>query len=183
VDVGPGDVAAQHGARYGCREQNFMGSPKMAKPDVAALRGQIVQLIIQQGAIHSNWVKFAITVQGGLVAGLGFVLSDVTKYRLLGFLVAIFGGATAILFAVILNRHNQWVRWYVRRCNNLAAIPKIVPDIPGEVRKQGTGVVGWAVTIFLFGVAIAWGWIFIMILHERAPVALFVGKHVAKAVA
>src|SRR5882724_326394 len=33
---------------------------------------------------RSNWLKFAITVQGGLVAGLGFVLSDVETYRILG---------------------------------------------------------------------------------------------------
>jgi hypothetical protein len=72
----------------------FNGEHNMAKPDVSALRGQLVQLLIQQGTIYSNWVKFAITVQGGLIAGLAFVLSDVTKYRVLGLLVAFFGGSS-----------------------------------------------------------------------------------------
>jgi hypothetical protein len=38
---------------------------------VPALRTQIVELISQQGTIFTNWVKFAITVQGGLAAALG----------------------------------------------------------------------------------------------------------------
>jgi hypothetical protein len=37
------------------------------------VRAQLVQLIIQQATIFTNWVKFAITVQAGLAAGLGAV--------------------------------------------------------------------------------------------------------------
>jgi hypothetical protein len=87
----------------------------MANAELSALRAELVKLIIHQERIFSNWVKFAITVQGGLAAGLGFVLSDVTKYRALGFIIAIFGFVTALLFAGILYRHIQWSVWYVRR--------------------------------------------------------------------
>ena len=38
---------------------------------LSALRGQLVQLIINQGTIFSNWIKFAITVQGKLGGWIG----------------------------------------------------------------------------------------------------------------
>src|SRR5712671_3165508 len=100
----------------------------MAENDLSALRGQLVQMIVQQGAILANWLKFAITVQGGLVAGLGFVLSDVETYRILGVIVAIFGALTAYLFAKILCRQSQWGGWYIERCNTLTPTSKIFPD-------------------------------------------------------
>src|SRR6266481_1961333 len=78
------------------------------------LRAQLVQLIIQQGTIFTNWVKFAITVQAGLAAGLGAVLatSALAKHRPLGLVIAFFGFAAAVLFAMVLVRHVQWGRWY-----------------------------------------------------------------------
>ena len=52
----------------------------MGDNTLSALRTQLVRLIINQGTIFSNWIKFAITVQGALAAGLGFALTD-AKYR------------------------------------------------------------------------------------------------------
>jgi hypothetical protein len=76
---------------------------------LSALRAELVKLIINQGTIFSNWVKFVITVQGGSAAGLVFVLRDVTNYRvILSFIIALFGFLTALLFAIILPRHAQW---------------------------------------------------------------------------
>jgi hypothetical protein len=139
----------------------------------SALRAQLVQLITQQGMIFTNWVKFAITVQGGLAAGLGFVLgtSALAEYRLLGVMIAIFGIAAAVVFARILVRHTQWTEWYVRRCNELDGTRKILPQ-PGEIPEvkwkelalpwRLRPVIRWVVA-FLWLVAVAWivilGWL------------------------
>src|SRR6266536_3577683 len=66
------------GAQASCE-----GSHSMDDDTLSALRTQLVRLIINQGTIFSNWIKFAITVQGALAAGLGFALSD-AKYRVFG---------------------------------------------------------------------------------------------------
>jgi hypothetical protein len=124
--------------------------------DLSALPAELVKLIINQSTIFSNWIRFAITVQGGLIAGLGFVLGDVTKYRVLGFMVAGFGLLTALLFARILHRHAQWGVWYIDISTSLAATSKIFPTQPGEIARQKLGPVAWSVTWFLLLVAIAW---------------------------
>jgi hypothetical protein len=122
----------------------------------SALRAQLLEMLIQQGNIFTNWIKFSITVQGGLAAGLGFAWSDLPKYGVLGFMIAVFGFLTSVLFAGILYRHAQWAAWYVKRCNNLAAIPKIVPGEKGEIGEQDPGRIGWAVVAFFSFVAITW---------------------------
>jgi hypothetical protein len=130
---------------------------------LSALRAELVKLIINQERIFSNWVKFAITVQGGLAAGLAFVLSDVAKYRVLGFIIAIFGVLTAVLFAAILVRHTQWSVWYLRRWNNLAATSEIFPARKGEIRKLIPGPITCSVVAFLLLVATASIVIFFMV--------------------
>jgi hypothetical protein len=72
--------------------------------ELSALRTELVQLIVNQSTIFTNWIKFAITVQGGLAAGLGVVLgwNALAKYRPLGLIIACFGIAAAVLFAKIL---------------------------------------------------------------------------------
>jgi hypothetical protein len=151
---------------------------QLSDTELSALRTQLVQLITQQGVIFTNWVKFAITVQGGLAAGLGAVLlSALAKYRVLGLIIAFFGIASSVLFAKILVRHTQWTTWYVRRCNKLADIPELFPqrdDIP-EVRLSrliwqvkkwkelgGPGI--RSVVIFLSLVAIAWAVVLVWLL-------------------
>ena len=113
--------------------------------DPVALRTQIVQLITQQGTIFTNWVKFAITVQGGLAAALGAVLatSALAKHRPLGLIIAFFGIAAAVLFAKILIRHVQWGRWYTHRCNELDRIPQIQPTEPTEVARGNCSKEQW----------------------------------------
>jgi hypothetical protein len=92
----------------------------------SALFAQLVKVLIHQETIFSNWIKFAITIQGGLVAGLGFVLSSkLPNYRALGIIIALLGAVTALFFALILPRHTQWAAWYVSRGNRLA--PEIFP--------------------------------------------------------
>lgn len=98
---------------------------------LSALRGQLVQLIINQGTIFSNWIKFAITVQGGLAAGLGFALSD-AKYRVFGLIIALLGIVTALGFAAILIRQAQWLMWFVQRWNSLATTSEIFPTRPNR---------------------------------------------------
>jgi hypothetical protein len=106
--------------------------------DLSALRAELVKLIIHQETIFSNWVRFVITVQGGLIAGLAFVLSKVPDYRVvLGFIIAFFGFLTALLFAIILCRHAQWSVWYVRRGSSLATTPEIFPTPKGKIRNPG----------------------------------------------
>jgi hypothetical protein len=152
---------------------------QLSDTELSALREQLVQLIIQQGTIFTNWVKFAITVQGGLAAGLGAVLlSGLAKYRLLGWIIAFFGFAAAALFVKILVRHTQWSAWYVRRGRELADKPQIFPQ-PGEIPEvkwkelkewnewkekwKELGPVIRPIVIFLLAVAIAWavvlGWL------------------------
>jgi hypothetical protein len=154
---------------------------------ISALRTQLVQLIIQQGTIFTNWVKFAITVQAGLAAGLGAVVatSALAKHRLLGLIIAFFGIAAAALFAQILIRHVQWGYWYARRCNELDRSPRIQPTERTEVSRgecsekewEELGRVGrweaqWkelgpvikAIVIFLSLVALAWAGIFVWLL-------------------
>src|SRR5262249_28493032 len=80
---------------------------------LSALRTQLVRLIINQGTIFSNWIKFAITVQGALAAGLGFALSD-AKYRVFGLIMALLGIVTSLGFAAILVRQAQ--SYTIRRC-------------------------------------------------------------------
>jgi hypothetical protein len=144
--------------------------------ELSELRTQLVQLIIQQGTIFSNWVKFAITVQGGLAAGLGAVLlSTLAKYRLLGLIIAFFGVATAALFAKILVRHTQWGAWYVCRGRDLAKTPQIFPqpgEIPAVKLKELTERKKWKelgpvirpILFFLLLVAIAWAVVFVWLL-------------------
>jgi hypothetical protein len=155
------------------------GSPRegrLSDTELSALRTQLVQLIVQQGTIFSSWVKFAITVQGGLAAGLGAVLlSALAKYRLLGLIIAFFGVATAALFAKILVRHTQWAAWYVRRGRELAGTPEIFPregQIPEQVKWKDLGPVIRPILIFLLIVAIAWAVVFVWLLsldNEALP--------------
>lgn len=131
---------------------------------LSALRAELVKLTIHQATIFSNWVKFAITVQGGLAAGLGFVLSNVNTYRVLGFVIAIFGLVTALLLIAILRRHAKWNVWYLRRCNSLSAnCTKLFPDKKGEVATLPPGRVCMWVVSFLSLVAIAWIAIFVVV--------------------
>jgi hypothetical protein len=153
---------------------------QLSDTELSKLRGQLVQLIIQQGNIFSSWVKFAITVQGGLAAGLGAVLfSTLARYRLLGLIIAFFGGVTAALFAKILIRHTQWAQWYVSRGRELADNHQIFPQL-GEIpelkwiklRKWSEWKEKWKelgpvirpILIFLLCVAIAWGWVFVWLI-------------------
>jgi hypothetical protein len=104
--------------------------------DLSALRAELVKLIIHQETIFSNWVRFVITVQGGLIAGLAFVLSTMLDYPVvLRFIIAGFGFLTALLFAIILFRHAQWSVWYVRKGSSLA--PEIFPTPKGQIRNPG----------------------------------------------
>jgi hypothetical protein len=107
------------------------------------VRAQLVQLIIQQATIFTNWVKFAITVQAGLAAGLGAVLatSALAKHRLLGLTIAFFGIAAAGSFAKILVRHVQWTRWYGNSL--LDRFPKIFPSEPTEVARGNSTKEEW----------------------------------------
>jgi hypothetical protein len=150
------------------------------------VRAQLVQLIIQQATIFTNWVKFAITVQAGLAAGLGAVLatSALAKHRLLGLTIAFFGIAAAGSFAKILVRHVQWTRWYGNSL--LDRFPKIFPSEPTEVARGNSTKEEWkdlgrvgrvkeqywkqlgpvirSVVIFLSLLAIAWTVVFVWIL-------------------
>jgi hypothetical protein len=99
---------------------------------LSALRAQLVQLIINQGTIFSNWIKFAITVQGALAAGLGFALSA-AKYRVFGLIMALLGIGTALGFAAILVRQAQWLMWFAQRWNSLDTTSEIFPTRPGEI--------------------------------------------------
>jgi hypothetical protein len=116
----------------------IMGRHNMDKTEkLSQLRAQLVQLIIQQGTIFTNWIKFAITVQAGLAAGFGFVVfHDAKKYWVLGLLVAFFGLATAVLFAWILYRHAQWAAWYLGRGNDLPTTPELSLREPGFTRSE-----------------------------------------------
>jgi hypothetical protein len=158
----------------------------------SALCAQLVKLIIQQGTIFSNWVKFVITVQGGLVAGLAFVLRYVPDYRVvLGPIIALFGVATALLFAGILRRHAQWSVWYLRRpavseifptptksdeigelnlgpiakwvCGRVPFLSKLFPS-DGEIGKLPLGPVARFVVDFLLSVAITWMFVVIALI-------------------
>jgi hypothetical protein len=129
---------------------------------LSALRAELVKLVIHQETVFANWIRFAITVQGGLIAGLAFVLRE-TNYRVLGFLVAGFGFLTALLFARILHRHAQWLVWYVRTSTSLAPTSKIFPTRKGEVGELPVGTVTWSVIAFLLLVASAWIVIFIVV--------------------
>ena len=106
-----------------------------SRRQASELRAQLVQLIIQQGTIFTNWVKFAITVQAGLAAGLGAVLatSALAKHRPLGLVIAFFGFAAAVLFVKVLVRHVQWGQWYGNRL--LDRVPKLYPSEPSEVAR------------------------------------------------
>jgi hypothetical protein len=127
------------------------------------LRSRLVELVIQQQEIFSNWIKFAITVQGGVAAGMGFVLSDPNnKYRILGFIIPFFGVLTAVLFAKILWRHAQWSVWYINSCNSLTAASKISPTQPREIANQKPGPVARWTVRFLVLVAIAWIGLFLV---------------------
>ena len=105
---------------------------------LSALRTQLVQLIINQGTIFSNWIKFAITVQGALAAGLGFALSD-AKYRVFGLIIALLGIVTSLGFAAILVRQAQWLMWFAQRWNSLAMTSEIFPTRPGEIVRLNPG--------------------------------------------
>jgi hypothetical protein len=144
--------------------------------------------MVNQSTIFTNWVKFAITVQAGLAAGLGVVLatSALVKHRPLGWIISLFGIAAAVSFAKILLRHVQWGRWYGHRCNELDRIPQIYPSKPNEVTRgkewkeeewnklgalrrekeqwKKLGPVMLPVMIFLSLVAIAWVGIFVWLL-------------------
>jgi hypothetical protein len=142
-----------------------MNSIPPSEAELSALREQVVQLTINQSTIYSNWIKFAITVQAGLAAGLGFVLKD-AKYAVFGLMIAFFGIATAILFAAILRRHAQWSVWYVERWKCLATTSEIFPTRPGEIAGQKLGPVAWSVVGFLLLVALAWIVIFTLVLFK-----------------
>jgi hypothetical protein len=145
------------------------GEGRLSNTELSALRKELVKLLIQQGTIFSSWVKFVITVQGGLAAALGAVLlSTLAKYRLLGGIIALFGIATAVLFAKILVRHTQWAAWYVRRGGELASNPEIFPH-EGEIpqlpkwKDLRRPIIG-PILIFLLSVAVAWGVVFVWLL-------------------
>src|SRR5262249_51604241 len=105
-------------------------------------------LIINQGTIFSNWIKFAITVQGSLAAGLGFALSD-AKYQVFGLIIALLGIVTALGFAAILVRQAQWLTWFAQRWNSLAMTSEIFPTRPGEIVRLNPGRVAcWSEAVF-----------------------------------
>jgi len=135
---------------------------------LSALRGQLVQLIINQGTIFSNWIKFAITVQGSLAAGLGFALSD-AKYQVFGLIIALLGIVTALGFAAILVRQAQWLMWFAQRWNSLATTSEIFPTRPGEIVRLNPGRVAMLVGGCLLLVAIAWIVAFVVVLLNAAP--------------
>jgi hypothetical protein len=135
---------------------------------LSALRTQLVRLIINQGTIFSNWIKFAITVQGALAAGLGFALSD-AKYRVFGLIMALLGIGTALGFAAILVRQAQWLMWFAQRWNSLATTSEIFPTRPGEIVRLNPGRVAMLVGGCLLLVAIAWIVIFVVVLLNAAP--------------
>jgi hypothetical protein len=122
----------------------------------STVRAEVVRLIIHQESIYQNWAKFVITIQGGLAAGLGFVLSSPTKYRSLGLVIAALGFVTAIALDQILTRHARWSVWYVRKCNNLAADSDIFPNEPGEIGRLDLGPVARWVRWVMWAVALAW---------------------------
>jgi hypothetical protein len=138
--------------------------------ELSELRAQLAELLVQQSTVFSNWVKFAITVQGGLAAGLGAVLfSTLAKYWLFGLIIALSGVATAALFARILVRQTQWIAWYLRRGRELASTPEIFPredEIPVRWPKwKDQGPVMQAILIFLAFVAIAWVVVFVLLIR------------------
>src|SRR5262245_35898205 len=130
---------------------------------LSALRTQLVQLIINQGTIFSNWIKFVITVQGALAAGLGFALSD-AKYRVFGLIMALLGIVTSLGFAAILVRQAQWLMWFAQRWDSLATTSEIFPARPGEIVRLNPGRVAMLVGGCLLFVAIAWIVVFVVVL-------------------
>jgi hypothetical protein len=146
---------------------------RMTEQSDSPREGHLVQLLIQQGNVFSSWVKFAITVQGGLVAGLGAVLlSGLSKYRGLGVIIASFGIAAAVLFAKILLRHTQWAAWYVRRGRELDKTPQIFPQSEEilEVKlRELTELKKWKElgpvirAILMFHLIMVIGWVVILV--------------------
>src|SRR5215510_4973591 len=135
---------------------------------LSALRGQLVQLIINQGTIFSNWIKFAITVQGSLAAGLGFALSD-AKYQVFGLIIALLGIVTALGFAAILVRQAQWLMWFAQRRNSLATTSEIFPTRPGEIVRLNLCCVAMLLGGCLFFLSIAPFFIFVVFFMNAAP--------------
>jgi hypothetical protein len=155
-------------ARLAGAQASCEGSHSMDDNTLSALRTQLVRLIINQGTIFSNWIKFAITVQGALAAGLGFALSD-AKYRVFGLIMALLGIGTALGFAAILVRQAQWLMWFAQRWNSLATTSEIFPTRPGEIVRLNPGRVAMLVGGCLLLVAIAWIVIFVVVLLNAAP--------------
>ena len=155
-------------ARLAGAQASCEGSHSMDDNALSALRTQLVRLIINQGTIFSNWIKFAITVQGALAAGLGFALSD-AKYRVFGLIMALLGIGTALGFAAILVRQAQWLMWFAQRWNSLATTSEIFPTRPGEIVRLNPGRVAMLVGGCLLLVAIAWIVIFVVVLLNAAP--------------
>jgi hypothetical protein len=136
------------------------------------LSEHLVKCIVAGNLVTQNWLKFLVTVQGGLAVGFVFVLRPSEQLPLwltflMCLLIPIVAAVSAFAVSAFIVRHQRWQGWYVRAYNNIPGnSEKVFPydelPPPKKIKDIPPGYVGaWA--CWLSGVLIAL-WIFVAII-------------------
>jgi hypothetical protein len=88
------------------------------------LSEHLVKIILAGNLVTQSWLKFLVTIQGGLAVGFVFVLrpsEQMPPWLILPmcFLIPFVAALSAFAVSAFIIRHQQWQGWYVRAYNSI----------------------------------------------------------------
>lgn len=139
---------------------------------------QLVALIINQDHVAQGFLKFLMSLQGGLAIALSYFLTlplrtqpnvpgAESRIFLAVILIASFGIVSTVALTAMVIHERKWQGWYIQCANDLGAeIPQIFPSEnlgSRSIHSQRVDPIGR--TICLMSAALAFLWILIAVFY------------------
>src|SRR5882672_11957222 len=136
---------------------------------VEALR-HFVTLVINQDHVAQGWLKFLITLQAGLVAGISYLFSIATGrppwfVNLSAVGIPLIGILTTIALTLVTLQERKWQCWYAHQANSLPGATTLIFPVDygctGDIAEQHLDyisrvVILLAITLIMFWTIILW---------------------------
>jgi hypothetical protein len=167
VLIGVAAIAAVAARRADGAVPHHYGGTMNDKSNEEMFSEHLVKIILAGNLVTQSWLKFLVTIQGGLALGFVFVLRPtepaVPPWLILPmcFLIPSVAVLSAIAVSAFVIRHQQWQAWNVRAYNRISGnTGKVFPydgKLPTSmIWKMPIGFVAKLVLGLMFLLIVVW---------------------------